>query len=323
MTRRRSLAVLAAALAIGLLAAAAASDFASLSGPKACAPGASGSSAATYAANCKAGLTLGLGIASQTVILGNNETITVFVQNDLPSYNTANFTGFPALPYGVDPNGALPSAYLLPEPAACGFTFGALAYFVVYNASHSPVQLDDYRRPPVMCPYVILDSFRFAPSQRVGWTFALGGYYTSPNEPWLNATYHQFGPGEYTVVAFDLWGDVAALNFTVAPGELYLTASGICTVGAAYEPCWGSDQAYVFNCAGAAPEGCTQRVVSTIAPYPSYVVNVKYPFANQTEPSWSNCLWTVEGASPEQGYAVCSPVNSTAFMVGTPGPPHP
>ena len=47
-------------------------------------------------------------------------------------------------------------------------------------------------------------------------------------------------------------------------------------------------------------------------------MNIKYPFANQTEPYWANCLWTVQGTTAEQGYANCISVNSTSFIMGQP-----
>src|ERR1022692_1878597 len=37
----------------------------------------------------------------------------------------------------------------------------------------------------------------------------------------------------------------------------------------------------------------------------SYVINIRYPFANQTEPPWANCLYTVQRITPGQGYANC------------------
>ena len=103
----------------------------------------------------------------------------------------------------------------------------------------------------------------------------------------------------------------------------FLSVSGNCGPGrpaaAGQElPCFGGD-AYVFNCASAAAtsQGCT---ASTTAPYSSYVMNIKYPFADQAEPSWANCLWTI---AQGQGYAYCISINSTSFIVGEPALPHP
>ncbi len=116
-------------------------------------------------------------------------------------------------------------------------------------------------------------------------------------------------------------------------GYLALTAKAACAFGSATPPspggdgpCWGGD-AYVFNCTSeaATQQGCTQQVVyvgiSGVSPPPSYVINIRYPFTNQTEPSWGNCVWTVQGIVPGQGYAHCSAVNSTAFIMGVPTTP--
>jgi hypothetical protein len=113
------------------------------------------------------------------------------------------------------------------------------------------------------------------------------------------------------------------------PGYIFLSASGICAGSGGYDPCWGGS-AYVFDCAGAAAtqQGCAQQVVTTLStqlsPLPSYVVNIRFPFYNQSVPSWTNCLWTVAGTSPGQGYAYCALVNSTSdFIMGIQSPPHP
>jgi hypothetical protein len=105
----------------------------------------------------------------------------------------------------------------------------------------------------------------------------------------------------------------------------YLTASGtVCMAGEAYAPCWGGggNAPYVFNCLGDATsqQGCTQQVVDTTPPNGSYVINIRYPFSNQTQPSWSNCLWSIQGEMPGQGYAYCSLVGSNSFIMGEPAP---
>ena len=82
-----------------------------------------------------------------------------------------------------------------------------------------------------------------------------------------------------------------------------------------------------FNCAAAAStlQGCTQKViyagVPLVSPVPSYVINIRYPFTNQTAPWWANCVWTVQGITPGQGYGYCMSVNSTSFALGEPTPP--
>jgi len=104
---------------------------------------------------------------------------------------------------------------------------------------------------------------------------------------------------------------------------IYLSADGYATDAGRYVPSWGGD-AYLFNCASSAAttQGCTGQVTSTLVPHPSYFVNVRYPYANQTEPSWANCLWTVEGIPAGQGYGYCTLINSTSFIVGDQAPPH-
>ncbi len=109
---------------------------------------------------------------------------------------------------------------------------------------------------------------------------------------------------------------------------IYLTASAICTGPGGYAPCWDGDP-YVFTCPAnllsgpATTQTCTQEVTSLLAPHPSYVINITIPYVNQTgEPSWANCMWTVQGITPGQGYAYCVAINSTSFTMGEQAPPH-
>lgn len=101
----------------------------------------------------------------------------------------------------------------------------------------------------------------------------------------------------------------------------YLSTDGGCSAGGMAAPCWGSP-AYVFDCLSAAQtqQGCTELVVTT-SPNWNYTINIRYPFSNQTEPSWANCLWTLQGQVPGQGYGHCNQVNSTSFTIGEPAPP--
>ena len=111
-------------------------------------------------------------------------------------------------------------------------------------------------------------------------------------------------------------------SVTVLGSLVYISASDYCLAGYPnhYVPCWGNDNtgetAYVFNCTNeaATPQGCTQRVTSTLAPHPSYTINTRWPFTNSTEPVWANCLWAVGGAG--EGYGYCASFNSTAFVMG-------
>ena len=113
---------------------------------------------------------------------------------------------------------------------------------------------------------------------------------------------------------------------------LYLTASGVCWGPGGNEPCWGGDDPYIFNCesTAATPEGCIQQVDTTLTPsaVSNYTIDVKYPFSNQTtqewnqlEPSFVNCLWTVQGDYPGQGYAHCISITSISFIMGEPAGP--
>jgi len=113
----------------------------------------------------------------------------------------------------------------------------------------------------------------------------------------------------------------------------YLSASGSCFGPGGYEPCWDSGynvSAYVFNCGSAAatPQGCAQQVISTLIPAAVYTINIRYPFSNQTTqeinqivPSLVNCLWSVQGDVPLQGYAHCISLTSTSFIMGEQAPP--
>jgi hypothetical protein len=119
-----------------------------------------------------------------------------------------------------------------------------------------------------------------------------------------------------------------------ADSWLYLDTSGVCSsfsaTGSGYTACWGGsgNGAYVFNCASAAatPQGCTRQVTTTLTTtsgfIPSYIINVWYPFANETEPAWANCLYSVQtSGQPLEGFANCAFTNSTAFTMGIPAPP--
>ena len=131
----------------------------------------------------------------------------------------------------------------------------------------------------------------------------------------------------------------AATTLTVTSAQLpanisllYLTASGVCWGPGGNAPCWGNDDPYIFDCANAAatPQGCTQQVDTTLTPsaVSNYTIDIMYPFANQTtqeidqrEPSFVNCLWTLEGDYPGQGYAHCISLTSTSFIMGQPAGP--
>jgi hypothetical protein len=109
---------------------------------------------------------------------------------------------------------------------------------------------------------------------------------------------------------------------------LYVTDNGICTGTGGYLPCFGSP-AYVFNsCPNLlsgppAPYTCTYAVKDSLSPYPTYTVNITIGVMGQaTQPQWANC--SMADASKMTYFVACIPViNSTAFIVGEPAPPHP
>ena len=90
------------------------------------------------------------------------------------------------------------------------------------NESGGPQVLTD--APPNLfissCPAATsgsCDCYWFAPFETKAESISVGGVWQSPvtNEPWVNATYARFTPGNYTVIAFDWWGQTAEQNFTV------------------------------------------------------------------------------------------------------------
>lgn len=281
--------------------------------------------------DCLLGITLGLR-TNPEALPGQNETVFVSLTNDLAIPDDVNYTGLPTLPHGPNLSSAPAVDYMLPMPPPCGYPSLSTyepAFIALYNGSGFPLQLSD--SPPSAVSCIIMqgqDHHTFNASQTITEALSIGGYWTSPNadQPWVNATYKGLSPGNYTIFAFDPWQRLAELNFMVPVSSSFdfLSAAGICTQRGGYAPCWGGD-AYVFDCASSAAtsQGCTQRVTSAKAPYPSYTINIRYPFTNQTEPSWANCLWTVHGITHGQGYAYCISVNSTSFVVGEQPPAHP
>jgi hypothetical protein len=122
----------------------------------------------------------------------------------------------------------------------------------------------------------------------------------------VNTTSASYGATSLTVL-------VVTACHRYIPCPLYIDATGYSKGPGGIGPSLGGD-AYVFDClaAAASPNGCTQTVTSTLSPYPSYVINIRYPFTNSTTPSWANCLTTENESS---GYARCIPITSAAFVV--------
>jgi hypothetical protein len=128
---------------------------------------------------------------------------------------------------------ALWDAY--PVAPSCPPPPGYLAVDIaIYNSSGDYMQLND--APPNLLACVTsttasggpATSYSFNASQTVTTMLSIGGHWTSKDasEPWINATYSQFSPGNYTVVAFDGWQQVVELSFMVA-GTLVASAYNI------------------------------------------------------------------------------------------------
>jgi len=174
--------------------------------------------------------TLGLGLSADHAIpTGSNLTIRLSLINGLPLPNPGIITNlrFPDLPGDLTFGSLTWGEYVLPIfPAGCGgFPSGYFPAFVaIYNQSGSPQLLNDL--PPwyweASCPAATGGTSQynynwFAPFQTKSVSISVGGFWHSPNttEPWANATYGKFAPGNYTITAFDAWGQMAELNFTV------------------------------------------------------------------------------------------------------------
>jgi hypothetical protein len=172
--------------------------------------------------DCARGLTLGLS-ATPIIAEGSNQTVTVSVSNDLSAPSTVNYTSFPSLPHGLSMSNLEIVTYVLPSIPACGYSGSqAPALFMVLNASGYPMQLND--EPPSVSSCLSsgpLKSYTFTASETVTSEIAIGGYWTSndTSEPWVNATYHHFSPGSYTLLAFDPWGQTVELSFAVDLSE--------------------------------------------------------------------------------------------------------
>lgn len=188
--------------------------------------------------DCQLGVTIGLS-ANPGTVTGMNETITVSLANDEPTSRDVNYTGFPPLQHGL--NSSSPAWYddVLPLQPPCGYPSVSSfepAFVVVYNATGFPLQLSDSQMPELACVSSGAPYYPFTASQMINESISIGGYWTSHDaeEPWVNATYSQFSPGNYAIVAFDPWGQATELNFTVNPSGTTVTASTSteCTISA-------------------------------------------------------------------------------------------
>jgi hypothetical protein len=170
----------------------------------------------SFTTDCQLGVTLGLA-TSPAFPTGHNLTFSVSLTNDLAKSDDVYESGCAE---------CLVSDYTLPVIWPCGgvFNIGPPSLPVVLmidNGSGTPLQLSDTNLQTfpdcIAVPgqgYYIL-----GPSQTLTETLSVSGYWTSPdaNEPWINSTHSQFSPGNYTVIAFDEWGQLApTLNFVVS-----------------------------------------------------------------------------------------------------------
>ena len=172
----------------------------------------SGGSNATnsFTTNCNLGITLSVGIRPD-VLVGRNETVSVSLTNNLPDPTAFVYTGLPILPKGPLLSSVAATVDMYPPPPVCGYpSVGNYvpAYIVVYNGAGVPVQLTDSAIATVSCLHGTGDSLTLNASQTATEVLSIGGVWTSTdaNQPWINATYSHFSPGNYTVVAFDAVG---------------------------------------------------------------------------------------------------------------------
>lgn len=167
-----------------------------------------------FTTSCQTGLTLSVA-SDPDIPVGTNQTIYVSLQNHLPSPQTANSSGSTNLPPGLDSQ-LVDWEDVQPQLPQCGAV--AQGYIVIYNESGSLLMLQD--EPDTLtqlCDNIANIGATLNPYQTVTVSLSFGGYWTSAdaNEPWINATYRAFSPGEYTIVAFDSWGQLTKLSFTV------------------------------------------------------------------------------------------------------------
>jgi hypothetical protein len=188
-----------------------------------------------FTTDCQLGITLGLS-ANAGIVTGTNESITVSLANDAPASRDVNYTSFPPL-HGLDSSSAAWYDYVLPLQPPCGYPSISSfepAFIAVYNNAGSPMQLSGSPMP--MLPCISSGGGQYHPftaSQAINESVSIGGYWTSQDaeEPWVNATYSQFSPGNYAIVAFDPWGQATELNFTVNPSGTTSTSTE-CTISA-------------------------------------------------------------------------------------------
>ena len=181
-----------------------------------CATG-SASALEVTSTNCQLRITFTMSIQNSTIVPGSSQTVTISIHNDKSVNNNITFTGFPATPGGLTPISPETSVFLLPIP---GCTTNILGYVALYNSTFTPLQLNTEAPSSLGCGISGPSEswHQFSPSQTSSQSFSLRGFYRSSDsgEPWVNATSVRFVPGdEYEVVAFDGWGQLLTLHFSV------------------------------------------------------------------------------------------------------------
>jgi hypothetical protein len=175
------------------------------------------SSTEVASTDCRLGLTFTLSIQYSAVAAGTNQTVTISIHNDKSSENNVTFAGLAsAVPGELNPGSPDVIVFLLPSSTCSPNVPG---YFAVYNSSSAPQQLN-VNPPNLACQLSgPADSWhQFSPLQTISQSFNFGGFYTSSDgsEPWINATYFEFVPGQqYEVFAFDGWGQLLTMSFSV------------------------------------------------------------------------------------------------------------
>jgi hypothetical protein len=209
--------------------------------------------------SCQLGVTLGVA-AYPTLSMGQNETVYVSLSNDFATPNDVNYTGLPVLPHGFVPRFGIAGDYTLPISDGCLWPSSAYepAFIAIYNESGAPVQLNGSPPSISYCP-ALPNYHSFNASQTITETLSIGGSWTSSNssEPWINAAYSQFSPGNYTVVAFDPWGQLAELNFQV--GGISLQDFSLCPSDCLYPSPYLTGEIYL---GGSSPLKSLQLIVN-------------------------------------------------------------
>ncbi len=175
----------------------------------------------SYTTNCDVGMTLGLS-ANSIISVGSNQTVNISLINPIAQLRTVNYTDYPNLPSGFPSlnQGFARADYILPAFSSCFLPSDYAPEFVLLlNSSGYAMQVNDINGTNTVCSTSnpSSQSYQFGASQIITETFSIGGYWTSPDtsEPWINATYHQLTPGNYTVVAFNPWDELLKFNFAV------------------------------------------------------------------------------------------------------------